>query len=160
MLGQLSELSAPVRFSIAVPTQMQRTGRIFKVLTMHDGQTFELRHTLKTESLPLKRNAFRPLLVYGTSRILGGQRGAKNKRRCWETIRCTAIRPCKPEDKAGMLVYLAGAVLSAAAAAGLWILRKKRQHKAGKPSRSAACCAFLLFARRAESWRKEKNMIY
>ena len=28
-------------------------------------------------------------------------------------------------DKAGMLVPLAGAILSAAAAAGLWILRKK-----------------------------------
>ena len=132
VLGRLSELSAPVRFSIAVPTQMQRTGRIFKVLTMHDGQTFELPAHFENGIVAFETQRFSPFaLVYGDpAESLAGSEGMRPDGSGVQTPLLgsntlqgdTAVQT---GDKAGMLVPLAGAILSAAAAAGLWILRKK-----------------------------------
>lgn len=36
VVGSLSALPEPVKFSIAVPEQMQNSGRVFKVLRLHD----------------------------------------------------------------------------------------------------------------------------
>ena len=126
VLGQLSELSAPVRFSIAVPTQMQRTGRIFKVLTMHDGQTFELPAYFENGIVTFETQRFSPFaLVYGDpAESLAGS-GGEEQTPLLGNNTLHGDTAVQTGDKAGMLVYLAGAVLSAAAAAGLWILRKK-----------------------------------
>jgi len=126
VLGQLSELSAPVRFSIAVPTQMQRTGRIFKVLTMHDGQTFELPAHFENGIVTFETQRFSPFaLVYGDpAESLAGS-GGEEQTPLLGNNTLHGDTAVQTGDKAGMLVYLAGAVLSAAAAAGLWILRKK-----------------------------------
>ena len=66
VLGKLSELSAPVRFSIAVPTQMQRTGRVYKVLALHDGQAYELPASYESGIVTFETQRFSTFaLVYG-----------------------------------------------------------------------------------------------
>lgn len=125
VLGQLSELSAPVRFSIAVPTQMQRTGRVFKVLTLHDGQVYELPANYENGILTFETQRFSAFaMVYGdlaesllpdaglTQDAAGSQTGAQPG------------QAVPTGDESQWMLYVGALVVSAGAAGALYLRRK------------------------------------
>ena len=93
---------------------------------MHDGQTFELPAYFENGIVTFETQRFSPFaLVYGDpAESLAGS-GGEEQTPLLGNNTLHGDTAVQTGDKAGMLVYLAGAVLSAAAAAGLWILRKK-----------------------------------
>lgn len=64
VLGSLSVLSESVRFSIAVPKQMQISGRVFKVLRIHDNHISVIESEYNNGIEHLKQMNFLLILWY------------------------------------------------------------------------------------------------
>lgn len=130
VVGSLSALPEPVRFSIAVPKQMQNSGRVFKVLRIHDNHISVIDSEYNNGIVTFETDEFSTYaLVYGDMKLENQMNTDSNN------MQNSGSNEMQHNVQTGDNTYLGITLLSVLLASSLTlviVLISKKKHKKGE----------------------------